>query len=207
MSETITVCESICRDFSWIWFADPKVLQAGMTLFAAAVASCTALYIAQRVYPKQKEVDRKNEISKDRRLRYYEICAEFKALDSRLVSLGRDPRLGGTPWQSIEEVFREIGDVRREADALFLRLLLVGGAGVEVPGARVQSYFYEFPKQLKAKLRIDGEIADISRSDFELHLSSIVSETAEMWRSSLNDLVNAMRAEYGEPPIELSAPE
>lgn len=55
--EVITACENVCGDFGWLVPDDPRIIQGFLTVVAAIIASCTAIYIAQVVYPKQKEKD------------------------------------------------------------------------------------------------------------------------------------------------------
>lgn len=60
--EVMTACENVCRDFGWVTSVDPRIWQGSLTLLAAVIASCTALYIATRVYIGQKKTDRRLEI-------------------------------------------------------------------------------------------------------------------------------------------------
>ena len=85
MGETITVCESICRDFSWFWSLDPSIIQGLLTVAAAAIGAGVALYIAKKVYPIQKEKDREIKIDEEKRQVYRDYLRSIDlVINSRL---------------------------------------------------------------------------------------------------------------------------
>lgn len=66
----ITACENVCRDFYWLASFDPRVVQGLFTFTAALIASFTALHIAKKVYPIQKDKDRDIKIDEEKRSVY-----------------------------------------------------------------------------------------------------------------------------------------
>jgi len=80
LSETITACESICRDFHWFWDLDPSIVQGLLTVGAASIGAAVALYIAKSVYPLQKEKDRDIKIDEEKRLVYRDYLKNIELI-------------------------------------------------------------------------------------------------------------------------------
>ncbi|WP_170474748.1 hypothetical protein [Ruegeria arenilitoris] len=78
-AEVISACENVRRDFNWLVLSDPKVLQGALTVLAAMIAASTALYIALKIYPIQKQKDKDLQIQAETRSVYAETIAVLGA--------------------------------------------------------------------------------------------------------------------------------
>ncbi|MCT8158970.1 hypothetical protein [Pseudoruegeria sp. SHC-113] len=103
-SNAITVCENVCRDFNFLSHIPSGVL-------ASVLASATALYIGLRVYPRQKEEDRKLQIRLERRTDLKKFVVElgrFKSTIDRLRPNSADTYIQTladltTRWDALED--------------------------------------------------------------------------------------------------------
>ena len=82
MSETITICENVCRDFFWTHLGDPRVVQGMLTVVAASIGAFVAIYIARNIYPIQKTIDRDERVKE----RHFDILVEMMDAIGRLAS-------------------------------------------------------------------------------------------------------------------------
>jgi hypothetical protein len=71
------------------WLPDVvlTILRYLLTIVPVAIASGTALWIAYKVYPKQKKIDRDNDIRKERRAIYGRVIDRLYELDDELLAL------------------------------------------------------------------------------------------------------------------------
>lgn len=79
--ETITACENVCRDFSWLNIFGPWV-------GPATIAAITALIIAFIAYPWQKQKDRDLQILAEKRKLYAEFLnslAEYEIRSQKMT--------------------------------------------------------------------------------------------------------------------------
>lgn len=198
MGETITVCESICRDFSLIWFADPKVWQAGFTLLAAIVASGSALWIAYKVYPVQKEKDRQLQIRAKRRQAYLSSISGWIDLTREMAGWdGADPR--------------KSGDFIRSIDLLTTRIALVSPTSLFELFRELQVAIYGALGEFQSQVRHEGEGSEDGLVPIE--------RVSELWRQvwferskerhdTLGKVLEEMSAEFSVPKeFEITAGE
>lgn len=69
--------------------ADPRIIQGVLTMLAALVASGSALFIAYFIYPKQKEVDKRNDLAAEHRVVYKEFSRSYEDFVS-IVRTGKE---------------------------------------------------------------------------------------------------------------------
>ncbi len=100
----ITACENVCRDFSWLGsFSDWG---------PAMLASATALVIAFKAYPQQKNEDRKLQIALEQRKAYEELVMLFT--ESRLTFSDID-------YKGYQSLLDSISKVRSAQRALLIK--------------------------------------------------------------------------------------
>lgn len=85
----------------WLTALDPKAVQGLFTLVGVLVASGTALYIALWVYPEQKEIDRRNELRRERRSLYGAFLRELIEMQLLLENVGLHSGSDVSPASSI----------------------------------------------------------------------------------------------------------
>jgi hypothetical protein len=124
---------------------DPRIIQGILTLLAALLGSCTALWIAYRAYPNQKDKDRDLEVRRERRKAYSLLFNSAVNLERTVTKLKWHPNEGvnenlGTVLSLVEEYqtsLREISilasqpvfEAASSIDALARALLLDLRAG------------------------------------------------------------------------------
>ena len=80
----MTACENVCRDFSWMG-------SALLAFLPAIVVSFTALFIAIKLYPKQKKLDRNLQVEAEKRRAVSKLIA---ALDELIVKVNSANAVG-----------------------------------------------------------------------------------------------------------------
>ncbi|PJE30304.1 hypothetical protein SAMN06297129_0835 [Pseudooceanicola antarcticus] len=198
MGEAITVCESICRDFSLIWFLEPKPFQALLTLLAALIASLTALYIAICVYPRQKSLDQKLEAAREARTVCLLVHQSYYDLHKRIFLLGRPSSPLGNKSGEFrdlrQEVERVVEEIQIEADFAFSQLKVVASARVVAAGSLLFDRFWKFSIGLQANKKV---LSLASEVEAQVLMRALASSAFSGWGDDFDGFIEAVRAEYG----------
>ncbi|MBU2867874.1 hypothetical protein [Pacificibacter marinus] len=157
---------------------DPKIIQGILTFSGALVASCSALWIAYRAYPSQKQADRALQKEHERRDVYRRFLraanVHYASISMAHWSKNADP-LKST-YLDLVAVLAELGayvpadaqnDVLSACQKYSQRILEYGvvveaHCGVEPSVKQVQKNPNRYPKDLSKRIRIERKAAFIA---------------------------------------------
>lgn len=187
--EVISACENVCRDFSWVFLSDPRILQGICTLLAAGIAGGIALYIAIKVYPKQKEVDRQHQIKLEQRKAYEELVQLLHDMGQEFArSKFTDPV---TASETIESILQGIKAFESKIVQKSIMLPTPIVESAQSSSEAIRSFMETVKDNLLDTLRKSDEIDAV---DFEALFDSEKEKTLKVLDDTTSVFINEVRS-------------
>lgn len=179
--ETITACENICRDFSWLGEWMP-----------ALIAASVALLIAFGAYPWQKKKDRENELKREQREQYRAFIPEWHFVEEMLIELQ------STNGLTSKNAIHSYTKILRKSDTLIMQMALCGSPAVVAKMSELHNLLYEtyvLFGEKTVELYLPTDFAVVPDSSILNCLQEAILETRERRNKAFEELVNLMRSE------------
>jgi len=185
VSETITACENICRDFFWLRDAWPW-------LGPSLIASATALLIAFRAYAWQKSKDRAVELRREQRQAYREFIEDWLIVEQQI---GASRKVAD---KDMRQAMKCYGDGLRMADACVYKLGLSGSETVLTCAAQMHTSLYETYREFGENVKsiyTESPNGEVSKLDIAQSFADANSKLRDSLREQLEELLFLMRSE------------
>lgn len=193
MSEVISACENVCRDFSW-------VTGLGQFSVPALIGSATALLIAFVAYPWQKAKDQAFQLRKEQRVAYRDFIDAWMDVQ-RQINLSK--RLAD---DDIASAMEEYTKALRMSDACVFKLGLSGTETVMTCVSQMHSSMYSAYKELGEviiKLYKESSNGSTEKSEISKEYKRVLSQLKDSERQVTEELLFLMRSEEFAAPGRL----
>lgn len=191
MSETITACENVCRDFAWV-----TSIISGLVSFAPLIAIASAVL----VYYWQRKADREAELRREQREAYREFFINTLAINRRFQEFDLSEQ--DDPLSAMKELFRARGDYESAFKILALSASPVVLKAAQICKDGLHNHLLKWGNAMKPFL---GK-KTVQKTEVHKAIRTAGKMLTKSIRKDELELLKVMRREEFSEPIDFETP-